>query len=455
MAKPIIVNSKYIPISYDEMFKPLQDSTLAYKEMQKRYEDEINNLSDWAFLANDPRNKNLYEEYLKQESDLIKARDSLINEGLTSKNMQDLLIAKRNYNNVFKPLKEVKDKLDLYTNKQLELQESNPYIVYNTDYKNLSLSDMSKLNKEGYNSFDGSVLAKNAANMASKFLDSIITINDKKLSVGDYIVSELQNGLTLEEALTGLSKRSGVSESYKEIQDSVLNSFNINDENWSKDKQDIAKEFIRNGMLEGVGKLTRNVMKDNNLALLNYTLDRDKFDWNKKIWEDEHLGTLLPDGRRIKDIGSGRTRILYPDGRIEILSNNASKNSNSKNKIFSGLQFKMWNNKGATTDFLEGLSNKRKYTKEGFYIGDEEKISFNNLSAAMRTNIIAKLAEYGLTLDDVELWRDKDVINDNHYQIRLKENKGNKVNENNLNINNNQNISNINDSIDIDNFGEI
>ena len=57
--------------------------------------------------------------------------------------------------------------------------------------------------------------------------------------------------------------------------------------------------------------------------------------------------------------------------------------------------------------------------------GDEEQISFTDLSNSMQTNLAAKLAEYGLTFDDVEVWRDHDSFSDDHYQIRLKQSESN------------------------------
>ena len=80
----------------------------------------------------------------------------------------------------------------------------------------------------------------------------------------------------------------------------------------------------------------------------------------------------------------------------------------------------MWNNKSSTITFQEGLTNKWTYKIKGFSPSDERKIDLETLSPAMQQNIISKLAEYGLTPDDVEIFRDKDIFTDNHYQIRLK-----------------------------------
>lgn len=159
-------------------------------------------------------------------------------------------------------------------------------------------------------------------------------------------------------------------------------------------------------------------------------LAREKFEWSKDKWEDEQLGAELPNGDRVKDVGGGRVRITHPDGKVEIMaapkSTSVSKGQNKDKKPFSGLQFKMWNNSSATIDFQEGLSNEEWTTKrKGFDTGDEEQISFTDLSNSMQTNLAAKLAEYGLTFDDVEVWRDHDSFSDDHYQIRLKQSESN------------------------------
>ena len=159
-------------------------------------------------------------------------------------------------------------------------------------------------------------------------------------------------------------------------------------------------------------------------------LAREQFKWSKDRWEDEQLGAKLPNGDRVKDVGGGRVRITHPNGTVEIIaapkSTNVSKGQNKDKKPFTGLQFKMWNNSGATTDFQEGLSNEEWTTKKkGFDTGDEKQISFTDLSNSMQTNLAAKLAGYGLTFDDVEIWRDHDTFTDDHYQVRLKQNVSN------------------------------
>lgn len=159
-------------------------------------------------------------------------------------------------------------------------------------------------------------------------------------------------------------------------------------------------------------------------------LAREQFEWSKDRWEDEQLGVKLPNGDRVKDVGGGRVRITHPDGKVEIIaapkSTNDSKGQNKDKKPFPGLQFKMWNNSSAITNFQEGLSNEEWTTeRKGFDTGDEKQISFTDLSNSMQTNLAAKLAEYGLTFDDVEVWKDHDTFSDDHYQIRLKQSKSN------------------------------
>ena len=85
----------------------------------------------------------------------------------------------------------------------------------------------------------------------------------------------------------------------------------------------------------------------------------------------------------------------------------------------------MWNDSSAVNEFQEGLSNSWSYKRKGFSTDDGKLISSADLSDAMQTNLASKLAEYGLTFDDVEIWRDYDTLTDNHYQVRLKQVKSN------------------------------
>lgn len=122
-----------------------------------------------------------------------------------------------------------------------------------------------------------------------------------------------------------------------------------------------------------------------------------------------------------QNMGNGKALKTNPDGSYEIIDIPGYNKANKSGKVFAGLQFRMWNNKSFTIDFQEGLTN-AKWTqdKTGFEDEDRKQINFTDLSSAMQNNIKSKLAEYGLTENDVIIEVDADDVTDNHYQVRLK-----------------------------------
>lgn len=299
---------------------------------------------------------------------------------------------------------------------------ANPSLMYDVDFSMTSLDDLISNPNLSYTPVSGDDLYK-------KGKEAAISSSSRLLEVMPALQGQywkIRQGYGADAANKFLVDQVNIPELNQAI-DRIVSQSGVTSANKSR-----ATDYVISGIMSGMSydekyQANRDYIDQAERERLN--LAREQFEWTKDKWEDEQLGIKLPNGDRVKDVGGGRVRITHPDGRVEIMaapkSTDSIKGQNKDKKPFPGLQFKMWSDSDAVNKFQEGLSNSWSYKRNGFTTSDGELISSTDLSNAMQTNLAAKLAEYGLTFDDVEIWKDSDTLTDNHYQVRLKQSKSN------------------------------
>lgn len=423
----LVINSKFQPFSFERYIQPYQIYGQAYKEVENAYSELSQKADIWSKLANEQTDSKAYKLY-KDYSDALKDKaNELSREGLNAASRRELLNMKSRYSQDIVPIENAYNRRSKLAEEQRKLRATDPSIMFDRDFSVTSLNDLLDNPELSYTPVSGNELYKKGKEAAVAASSRMVNISSALQ--GQYW--KIRQGYGANAANKFLLDQSNIPE-LKDAVNRIVSQSGVTQENMSR-----AIDYTISGIMSG---LNYDEKYQNNRAYVDpaererLALAREQFNWSKARWEDEQLGAKLPNGDRVKDVGGGRVRITHPDGKVEIIavpkSTNASKGQNKDKKPFTGLQFKMWNNSDATTDFQEGLSNKEWTTKrKGFDTGDEEQISFTDLSNSMQTNLAAKLAGYGLTFDDVEIWRDHDTFTDDHYQVRLKQNVSNTTQE--------------------------
>lgn len=419
----LVVNSKFQPFSFDRYLQPYQIYGQNYKEIEEQYTDLSTKAGIWDGLANEQTDPYTYKMYKTYANDLENQASQLASEGLNAVSRKNMLNMRARYSKEIIPIEQAYNKRSKLAEEQRKLRAANPSIMFDRDFSSISLDDLLDNPELSYTSVSGDDLYK-------KGKEAAISASSRMMNVSPALQGQywkIRQGYGADAANKFLLNQSNIPE-LKDAINRIVSQSGITKENLSR-----AIDYTISGIMSGI---SYNESYQANRGYIDpaererLALAREQFEWSKDRWEDEQLGAELPNGDRVKDVGGGRVRITHPDGKVEIMaapkSTSVSKGQNKDKKPFSGLQFKMWNNSSATTDFQEGLSNEEWTTKrKGFDTGDEEQISFTDLSNSMQTNLAAKLAEYGLTFDDVEVWRDHDSFSDDHYQIRLKQSESN------------------------------
>lgn len=419
----LVVNSKFQPFSFDRYLQPYQIYGQNYKEIEEQYTDLSTKADIWDGLANEQTDPYTYKMYKTYANDLENQASQLASEGLNAVSRKNMLNMRARYSKEIIPIEQVYNQRSKLAEEQRKLRAANPSIMFDRDFSSISLDDLLDNPELSYTSVSGDDLYK-------KGKEAAISASSRMMNVSPALQGQywkIRQGYGADAANKFLLNQSNIPE-LKDAINRIVSQSGVTKENLSR-----AIDYTISGIMSGI---SYNESYQANRGYIDpaererLALAREQFEWSKDRWEDEQLGAELPNGDRVKDVGGGRVRITHPDGKVEIMaapkSTSVSKGQNKDKKPFSGLQFKMWNNSSATTDFQEGLSNEEWTTKrKGFDTGDEEQISFTDLSNSMQTNLVAKLAEYGLTFDDVEVWRDHDSFSDDHYQIRLKQSESN------------------------------
>ena len=415
----LVVNSKFQPFSFDRYLQPYQIYGQNYKEIEEQYTDLSTKAGIWNDLANEQTDPRTYKMYKTYANDLENQASQLASEGLNAVSRKNMLNMRARYSKEITPIERAYNQKSKLAEEQRKLRAANPSIMFDRDFSSISLDDLLDNPELSYTSVSGDDLYK-------KGKEAAISASSRMVNVSPALQGQywkIRQGYGADAANKFLLNQSNIPE-LKDAINRIVSQSGVTKENLSR-----AIDYTISGIMSGI---SYNESYQANRGYIDpaererLALAREQFEWSKDRWEDEQLGAELPNGDRVKDVGGGRVRITHPDGKVEIMaapkSTSVSKGQNKDKKPFSGLQFKMWNNSSATADFQEGLSNEEWTTKrKGFDTGDEEQISFTDLSNSMQTNLAAKLAEYGLTFDDVEVWRDHDSFSDDHYQIRLKQ----------------------------------
>lgn len=419
----LVVNSKFQPFSFDRYLQPYQIYGQNYKEIEEQYTDLSTKAGIWDGLANEQTDPYTYKMYKTYANDLENQASQLASEGLNAVSRKNMLNMRARYSKEIIPIEQAYNQRSKLAEEQRKLRAANPSIMFDRDFSSISLDDLLDNPELSYTSVSGDDLYK-------KGKEAAISASSRMMNVSPALQGQywkIRQGYGADAANKFLLNQSNIPE-LKDAINRIVSQSGVTKENLSR-----AIDYTISGIMSGI---SYNESYQANRGYIDpaererLALAREQFEWSKDRWEDEQLGAELPNGDRVKDVGGGRVRITHPDGKVEIMaapkSTSVSKGQNKDKKPFSGLQFKMWNNSSATTDFQEGLSNEEWTTKrKGFDTGDEEQISFTDLSNSMQINLAAKLAEYGLTFDDVEVWKDRDSFSDDHYQIRLKQSESN------------------------------
>lgn len=317
----IIYNSKFKPFSYSEMLAPVQAATTEHRLIEEGLGELATKASIFDKLASQQTSPVAAAQYKAYADDLTKQVDLMARQGLTPESRKGLLNMKKRFASEITPIELAINKKEELTKEQREALKRDSSLMFDVDYGTISIDKLLNNPNATYKTISGSDLTKKTSDMASTFAKTIQSNPQyKSILGGQYFQQMQQMGYTPQQIMQTVMNDPNAPKELKQIADTVWKESGL--DNWDNATKARAREYINAGLYDAIGTQSLNIQANRGyvspIENERAAMVREEFEWQKEKWKEDRLGVELPDGSRIKDIGSGRVRVTYPDGKFEI-----------------------------------------------------------------------------------------------------------------------------------------
>ena len=391
----------FTPFTFEQMLKPMAMYTEEYNAIQDSLGELATKADMFSKLATDPETQAMYKKY---SNDLAAQAESLAKQGLTPASRQGLINMKKRYASEITPIEQAYTKREELVKEQRKLKTANPSIMFDTDFSTVSLNDIINNPAISYSSVSGDDLYKKGKEAAiassARVMDAVPALRDQYWKIRQGYGAEAANEFLLnQESIPEL----------KQAIDRIVSQSGVSKNNLSR-----AIDYTISGVMSGLSydeKYQANRGYQDELEKERLQLQKDQFEWTKKQKEEETRGIELPNGNRLKLVGAGRAiEINEKDGTWKFVTSPSTTASGvsgrtaEKQALFTTLEY-------------TGDSFGTPGSTDKFSIKDSEQITFSDLSPKARKKLQEDLKEYGLSIEDIDIYKDQDYLSRNHYRI--------------------------------------
>lgn len=391
----------FTPFTFEQMLKPMAMYTEEYNAIQDSLGELATKADMFSKLATDPETQAMYKKY---SNDLAAQAESLAKQGLTPASRQGLINMKKRYASEITPIEQAYIKREELVKEQRKLKAANPSIMFDTDFSTVSLNDIINNPAISYSSVSGDDLYKKGKEAAiassARVMDVVPALKDQYWKIRQGYGAEAANEFLLnQESIPEL----------KQAIDRIVSQSGVSKNNLSR-----AIDYTISGVMSGLSydeKYQANRGYQDKLEKERLQLQKDQFEWTKKQKEEETRGIELPNGNRLKLVGAGRAiEINEKDGTWKFVTSPSTTASGvsgrtaEKQALFTTLEY-------------TGDSFGTPGSTDKFSIKDSEQITFSDLSPKARKKLQEDLKEYGLSIEDIDIYKDQDYLSRNHYRI--------------------------------------
>lgn len=297
---PITITSRFKPLTYDEITKPLIEQTQAQHELEDAYmaaQDQAAQIMVQANQQTDPQSYTRlrnYAEAIQQQADV------LMQQGLNRNSRQSLLNLHRRYGQEIMPIQLAAERRNQLVEEQRKMQLQHPDMLFERDASTLSLDDLVRNPQMNYGqTIVGSDISKRATALATAFSKGRQSIKLGQ-NLDKYTQTILsQSGLTADEIQAALN--GNADEADKVLEKALAGLYSSTGvDNWgSQSAKDAVRSYIQEGAMQGIGQYDIKTQRDENAmrqereaerwAQLNLQANLYGKSWNaeKKKWMDD------------------------------------------------------------------------------------------------------------------------------------------------------------------------
>ena len=270
---PVKITSRYTPLTYDEITKPLIQAT----EAQMALEDAYAQVGDNALAAlskvdpqADPETYNRLKAYAE---DLQTQADSLAKYGLQRSSRQALLNLRRRYGQEVTPVDEAIARRKALADEQRKLRASNPYLRFERDMSTTNLGSFIDNPELDYGrTIDLSDISKRAAAITKALGQGRTDVRNGK-QIDKYQKEVLiREGFTPEEIQAALSNDANADSALKTALDNLYVS--TGSSSFGADTDAEVRDALDYGAYLGAGEVKSHIMTDKEAERRDFEVDR-------------------------------------------------------------------------------------------------------------------------------------------------------------------------------------
>ena len=259
----LIINSSFKPFSYAEMLAPVQAATQAHQELESAYSELETKANIWDKLANESTDPKTYSIYKKYSDDLNEQASILAKNGLNPTSRQAMLNMKKRYTQDITPIENAWNRRKELMDEQRKLREQDSTIMFDNDFRNMSLDTIMENPSIGYESLSGKDIAARTAAIASNYAKSIQNEPEfKSILKSQYWQVRQHSGWTPEQIIMDATGDSNAPEALKQIRRQMHASLRNN----AAYRYELADPYISQGMHSGLGTDTYSTLADQSYA---------------------------------------------------------------------------------------------------------------------------------------------------------------------------------------------
>lgn len=418
MANLYITNTaQFNPFSYDEMLKPALLATQAHQELEDLYSEIGDEAAIVAGSINPITDKDTYARYKGFEDALRAEADTLASKGLNPSSRRTAQLLRSRYKKEITPIETAIKNRTEKAKEQRAGRMNDDTIMYDRDFSTISLDELIKNPDLGYTTVSGNTLYKQGMQAAA----AASSRNVKTLKALGNQYWQIRQGYGSDAANKFLLDNSNIPE-LKDAVNRIASQSGVTDNNKAR-----AIDYTINGIMAG---LTYNEAYQANRGYISpaeaqrLAMERERLDFMKQSQGPRAIvdssgnptGTYLDPSLGMIVDGKGRI-VGDQQGAISKIGTGRGK-SGGGTKFDQQLELRqnMFQSLDYTGSAGGGIKDPSSYDR--FSEDDAELISFNDLTPQARKRIITDLADYGLSVKDVDIYKDTDWwFLDDHYRV--------------------------------------
>lgn len=136
---PVVINSRFTPLTYDEITRPLIEQTQAQEALENAYMEASDQASQIMAQANEQTDPIAYARLKNYSEALQQQAESLMRQGLNRNSRQSLINMRRRYNQDIMPIKSAVERRNTLADEQRKLRVAHPDMLFERDMNTTSL----------------------------------------------------------------------------------------------------------------------------------------------------------------------------------------------------------------------------------------------------------------------------------------------------------------------------